>query len=83
MERAKDSLFITGVNGVPHVPAGDMVDCMTKRSAGQSVRRETLANQLFHDLRIAYQGLFWMSCQINAICSAHVSSGQMPSHAIW
>jgi hypothetical protein len=82
MERAKDTLFIAGVNGVPHASAKEMVDCMTNRSAGQSVRRETLANQLFHGLRIDYQGFFCMSCHRNAICSAHVSPVEPPSHAI-
>jgi hypothetical protein len=53
MERAKDTLFITGLNGFPHAPAEDMVDCMTNRSAGQSVPCEMLANQLFHGLHIA------------------------------
>jgi hypothetical protein len=42
MERAKDTLFITGVNGVPHASAKEMVDCMTNQSAGQSVHDERL-----------------------------------------
>jgi hypothetical protein len=63
MERAKDTLFITGVSIVQLATTEDVVHCMTNRSAGQSVRRRTLANKLFHGLRLANQGSFCMSCQ--------------------